>query len=292
MIACAAIAAALATATPGTTIAASGTCEAALRLPARDYGGVTLDASEATLLEGAVIDRAKGLHIRGGRWGRTDRDTRLFHTITVTRAEDFSFCGATVVGNGNTVGSGISVAESQGVTICDNLFDGHSAAGASVRSSSDAVVTRNRITNSTADGINITDSQRVVVSFNRCTDFKPGPLAHPDCIQLRNLKDRPPQSDVLVLGNVAIGQMQAFFGDCNRTTFINNYAAVSKYLHTITCAPGGVGNVAIGNMLSNLPSSPAAPGRMKGFLPEWTARNTVWDARVQGMPPMPPGVQP
>jgi hypothetical protein len=57
----------LAIATPGSTVAATGTCEATLRLPARDYGGVTLDASEAAWLEGAVIDRPKGLHIRGGR---------------------------------------------------------------------------------------------------------------------------------------------------------------------------------------------------------------------------------
>jgi hypothetical protein len=145
---------------------------------------------------------------------------------------------------------GISVANGSQITIARNRFAGRNT-GLGVRTVSDAVIDHNSITGSFADGVNVTDSQRVVVSYNRCTDFAPGVGAHPDCVQLRNLTGKPLQSDVMLIGNVAIGRMQAFFGNCNRTTFISNYAATNGYTHTITCS-GGVDNVAIGNVLANI----------------------------------------
>lgn len=283
MIPCALIAATLATAAPGATITATGSCDATLRLPARDWRGVTLDATAATFPAGAVIQSPRRLHIKGGTWGGASAG---YHTIAITNAEDFAFTDAIVLGNNK---GGISVAGGSRVTIARNRFSGHSTA-LGVRTVTDSVITRNSITGSTADGINVTDSQRVVVSFNRCTDFTPAPGAHPDCIQLRNLKGKPPQSDVLLIGNVAIGRMQAFFGDCNRTTYIGNYAATSGFTHTITCS-GGADNVAVGNVLANTPDAPNGPGSLKGFANVWAARNVLWDARVKGWAAMPLGVE-
>jgi len=290
MIACTAIAAALLAATPGSTITATGTCETPLRLPARDYAGVTLDMADAHVKAGMTASNFKRLTIKGGTWGIADGVMVVSHTIQVTNAHDFTFTDATVFTNGRNGGAGISVANGSRITIARNRFTGRNT-GLGVRTVSDTVIDHNSITDSTADGINVTDSQRVVVSYNRCTDFSPAVGAHPDCVQLRNLAGKPLQSDVLLIGNVAIGKMQAFFGNCNRTTLISNYAALKGFTHTITCS-GGVDNVAINNVLANTPDAPHGPGSLKGFANVYVPRNVLWDARKDGPAPMPLGVEP
>lgn len=295
MIACAMIAAALALAAPGSTVAAEGTCEAPLRLGKRAYGGVILDVSRAKLPAGAVINGPTGLAIRGGTWGREDIDLPAWHTIQVANVEDFSLAGATVLGNRDGRGSGISIATSKRVTVRDSVWRGHATA-IGVRSSSAVLVTGNDIRGSVADGINVTDVHGAIVSANSCREFVPGVGAHPDCVQLRDLAGVPRQSGVWVLNNLAVGRMQAFFGDCNDTVLAGNYAAVSDFTHTVTCARA-VGSAAFDNVLSNTPDSAGGPGRLKdaAFAAVWAGRNVLWDARVKGWAPrrwsfvVPPG---
>jgi hypothetical protein len=283
LIACSFIAAALAAASSGATVSATGTCEAPLVLRNRDYGGVILDASAASFPAGAVLNGVKGLAVRGGSWGRTDVEIAAFHVIQAAQVEDFSLAGATVLGNGDARGGGVSIANGRRVTVRDSVLKGHATA-IGVRSSSAVLVTGNRISGSTADGINVTDVQQAIVSANSCRDFSPAIGAHPDCIQLRDLPDRPRQAGIWVLNNDAVGRMQAFFGDCNQATFAGNRAAVDVFTHTLTCARA-LETAAFDNVLSNTPASANGPGSLKGFDPKWVRLNLVWDARQKGWAP-------
>lgn len=270
---------------PGSIISLAGIFQGALRLSAWDFGGVVLDLTDAEFPDGGVINGAKGLALRGGRWGRTDSEVQAFHTLQVANVEDFSLSGATVVGNGNSFGGGISIANSARVTVRDSQFDGHSTA-LGVRTSSDILVTGNRITGSAADGINVTDCQRGIISANECRDFRPAVGAHPDAIQLRSVAGRPLQADIWLLNNLAIGRMQAFFGGEYRTHWHGNYAATNGYTHTVSAATGARECSAFDNVLANTPDAPHGPGRLKGFedASNREGRNVLWDSRRWGMP--------
>lgn len=285
MIACAMIAAALASAAPGAVIAASGTCEAPLVLRGMHLRGVALDARAAAFPAGALIRNVSGLKMWGGTWGRADRDIAAWHTISVEAVADFSLAEAKVVGNGDARGSGILVVASQRVTIRDNQFIGHATA-IGVRASSDALVARNRIEASTADGINLTDNQRVIAAANECHAFVPGAGAHPDCIQLRTVNQAARQSDIWLLNNLAVGRMQAFFGGDYRVHYIGNYAATNGFTHTVTASACRYCR-AFDNVLSNTQDAPHGPGSLKGFtdLSNSTGRNLLWDARIKGPAP-------
>lgn len=279
---------------PGDTLRLTGTFETAVRFSQRDFGGVKLDATGATLREGMLMQGVQNLTIVGGTYGRTDADTREWATLGIFNSQNISVSQATVVGNGNLRGAGIRVTGSDFITVRDNRLSGH-LGSILLASSSNSLITRNKMTAASSDGIQVMDSQRVIVSANSCSNFTPVAPAHPDCIQLWSVANRPLQSDIFVLNNSAIGTMQAYLssdpktGSGTRLTFAGNYAAVT-YTHTVTC--GNCTNSAFfDNVLANLPGSKNGAGSLKiGPSPTNTVGyNPLYDlrGRTDGWMPAP-----
>ncbi|MEI6486250.1 MAG: right-handed parallel beta-helix repeat-containing protein [Sphingomonadales bacterium] len=290
MLACAQIAAALAAAAPGSTVATGPvTCDVSLNLRGRDYRGVTLDAAGATFLEGGTFRTLQGLSIKGGTWGRADADTAAHEVIRADTVTDFSIANAVVVGNGNISGNGISVQTgSQRVTLRDNRLQGHGLAIA-VGRSSNVLVARNQIFRSTSDGIDLAGNQNMIVAGNECRDFRRIVPAHPDCIQMWSIAGEPLQSDIWVINNAGTGDMQGILssdpkdGSGKRLYFHGNYMAVT-FSHTLTCT-ACVSSVAMDNVLASYPGSYFGVGKLKGFEDpsNQVARNVVVDG-THGLP--------
>lgn len=269
MISCPLIAAALATASPGSAVVTGPvTCRDPLVLTDRDYRGVTLDAAGATFLEGAFIDRVKGLTITGGTWGRDDRGTVAAHTIRADNVEDFSIAKVRVLGNGDLLGNGVSIRSFKRATVRDSYFAGHQQAIA-MYFGQDLLVTRNVIEAATSDGINLVDNQSGIVSANSCAWYVRTGNAHPDCIQLWSVKGRPLQADIWIINNKATGVMQGILssdpktGSGRRLHFHGNYMAVT-FSHTITCG-ACIESVATDNVLASYPGTLFGIGKLKGF---------------------------
>lgn len=251
---------------PGDTLKLSGTFESAVRIGKRDFGGVTLDATGATLREGLILQAVHNLNIVGGTFGRTDVDTRDWGTLRIDNSSHISVSGTTVIGNGNLRGAGIRVSGSEFITVRDNHLSGHFGS-ILLHSSKNSLITRNKMVEAASDGIQIVDSNRVIVSSNSCSNFTRVLPAHPDCIQLWSVSGRPLQSDIFVLNNSAIGDMQAYLssdpktGSGTRLTFAGNYAAVT-FTHTVTCG-NCIYSTFFDNVLANLPWSKNGPGSLK-----------------------------
>lgn len=254
--------AALAAVRPGDTLRITGSFNSLVSFRNRDFGNVRVDASDAVFLAGFALNNVQNITITGGTFGRSDVDISAFYTIRVDNSRHVSFANTTVVGNGDSRGGGLLFAGSQFITVRDSRFSGHATA-IGLLSSSDALVVRNDIRASTADGINIIDNQRVILADNSCRAFTPAVGAHPDCIQLWSLNNRPLQADIFLLNNVAIGNMQAYLssdpksGSGTRFTFAGNYASVS-YPHTITCG-NCTNSLFVDNVLANTPDARWGP---------------------------------
>ena len=251
---------------PGDTLKLTGTFETAVRFGQRDFGGVTLDARDATLREGLFLQGVRNLNIVGGTYGRTDADTLEWSTLGIFNSAHISVAGTNVIGNGNLRGAGIKITGSQFVTIRDNRLSGHLGSIA-MSSTVDSLITRNVMTAASSDGIQVADSHRVIISSNKCSDFTPGLNAHPDCIQLWSVSTKPLQSNIFVINNSAIGNMQAYLssdpkiGSGTDLTFAGNYAAVT-FTHTVTCG-NCINSTFFDNVLSNLPHAKYGPGSLK-----------------------------
>lgn len=274
---------------PGDTLKLSGTFESTLRIAKRDFGGVTVDASGATLREGLFLQGVHNLNIIGGTFGRTDVDTRDWGTLRIDNSSHISVSNAMVVGNGNLKGAGIRIAASDFVTVRDNDLSGHFGS-IILLSSSNSLIARNRITNAASDGINVVDSHRSIVSANTCNWSVRVGSAHPDCIQFWSIAGRPLVSDIFVLNNMAVGTMQAFFGGPGtRLTFAGNYAAVN-FTHTISCG-SCTESVFFDNVLANYYDAVRGPGSLKiGNSPTNTASNNLYydlRGRTDGWMPEP-----
>ena len=242
---------------PGDTLRLVGTFEAPVRFRNRDFGGVTVDGRSAVMREGAFFQSVHNISVVGGIFGRTDRDTRDWGTLRVDNSSHVSISGATVIGNGNSLGAGIRIARSGYVTVRDNNLSGH-LGSIMLLSSTNSLITRNQMTESASDGIQIVDSHRSIVSANTCNWSVRVGNNHPDCIQFWSIGGRPLVSDLFILNNSAIGTMQAFFGGPGtRLTFAGNYAAVN-FTHTISC--GNCTNSSFfDNVLANLPDAARGP---------------------------------
>lgn len=249
--------AALAAVQPGDTIRMEGLFTSPQRWRNRDFGGVTVDASAATITGGFRLINVQNLRFSGGSWlapGTGD-------AIRVENSAHVSFGGLVLSGSQDRLGAGIRVMRSSHVTVRDNRFEGLRN-GAILFTVTDSLAARNHFADGGEDGMKILDSQRVIASHNSCTGFEPLPGYHADCIQLWSLVDRPVQSDVYLLNNLAIGPQQAFVsfdpGDMSgtRLTFIGNYAATTSP-HTITCI-GCTDSLFADNMLIVMPDAPWA----------------------------------
>jgi nitrous oxidase accessory protein NosD len=280
----------LASLRPGDTLRISGNFANPLVFSNRDFGNVQVDARDAVLQGGLVLRNVHNLAFSGGTYGRSDAELRAWHAVRVESSSNISLAQGLYLGNSDNRGAGLLVVQSNAVTVRDSQFSGHGT-GMGVRSSTNVLVTRNAITGSFADGINVVDSQRVIVSSNSCAAFTPGPGSHPDCIQLWSLNGRPLQSDIAILNNSAIGNMQAFVsfdprtGSGERLIFAGNYAAVT-FTHGVSCTRCN-DSIFVDNILSNLPESRwGAPGlKLTEGLRNLVDNNRTFDLRgLAGQP--------
>ena len=275
---------------PGDTLRITGTFAAPVIIRNRDFGNVRVDAGGALFQDGLVLVNVHNLAFTGGTYGRADRELTAWHTMRVDFSSNISMAQGVFLGNSDQRGGGLKVAKSNQVTVRDSQFSGHGTA-LSVGSSTNVLLTRNNITGSTGDGINVVDSQRVIVSSNSCSAFVPGPGAHPDCVQLWSLAGRPLQSDIAVINNSAIGNMQAFVsfdprtGSGSRLIFAGNYAAIT-YVHGVSCTRC-TDSIFEGNVLSNLPGSRwGAPSvRLTEGTGNSITNNQTYDVRLTSRQP-------
>ncbi|MCU0891089.1 MAG: PEPxxWA-CTERM sorting domain-containing protein [Sandarakinorhabdus sp.] len=248
---------ALAAARPGDTIRMEGVFANAMLWRNRDFGGVTLDASAATITGGLRMVNVQNIRFSGGDW----RAPGTGDAIRIENSAHVSLGDVLVSGSGDRLGAGVRVLRSSHITVRDSRFEG--LRNSTILSSvTDSLVTRNRFANGGEDGMKILDSQRLIASHNSCTGFAPLPDYHADCIQLWSVPANPVQSDIYLLNNLAIGPQQAFVSfdpddfSATRLTFVGNYAATTSP-HTITCL-GCTDSLFADNMLIVMPDAPWA----------------------------------
>jgi hypothetical protein len=229
---------ALAAVQPGDTLRMEGVFNTTILIRNRDFGGVHVDASAATIQAGIRLSRVHNISFTGGTWLPAGT-SGTGDAIRVEDSSHVSFSDGFVTGIGRRLGSGARILRSSFVTVRDSLYDGLRN-GVILHSSTDSLVTYVRHENGGEDGMKILDSQRIIASHNSCTGFSPLPGYHPDCIQLWSIANRPLQSDIFILNNLAIGPQQGFVSfdpqtlSGTRLTFAGNYVATSSG-HTITC---------------------------------------------------------
>ncbi|MEI6487160.1 MAG: PEPxxWA-CTERM sorting domain-containing protein [Sphingomonadales bacterium] len=274
----------------GDTLRISGTFSAPLTIRNRDFGNVQVNAQGAVFQGGVALVNVHNLAFTGGTYGRTDANLAAWHTMRVEGSSNISMNNGIFLGNGDPRGTGLQVIQSNQVTVRDSQFSGN-ATGLGVRTSTNVLVTRNRINGSTADGINIVDSNRVLVSSNSCSGFMPSASAHPDCVQLWSTGTRPVQSEIAIINNSAVGNMQGFAsfdprnGSGNRLVFAGNYAAIS-YAHSVSCY-GCNDSIFVDNVLVNQPGSSFGLPlvRLLGGSGNLVANNLAFDVRSLSQQP-------
>ncbi len=274
---------ALAALRPGDTLRMEGDFATRLVFRNRDFGGVQVDASRATLRDGMQLSNVHNISFADARIGSLEAGTINRFAVLVDRSTHVSFARATVLGNSDGVGTGMRIINSRYVTVRDSLFDGN-VDGITLLTSPDSLLVRNRFINGQSDGMKIVDSQRIIASGNSCSGFVPLPLAHPDCIQFWSVVGKPLQSDIYVLNNSVIGAQQGFASfdphtlSGTRFTFAGNYAAVT-YVHAISCL-GCTDSRFEDNVMSSLPNS---PHRANFFAPTGLgnsfSNNNIFDLR-------------
>ena len=275
--------AALAALRPGDTLQLEGVFTTRLSLRDRDFDGVLVDGSRATLLEGIQLRNVHNISFHALTLGSSDVGTVNLFAALVDRSTHVSFSEATVLGNGDASGTGMRIINSQFVTVRDSLFD-RNVDGITLITSPDSLLTNNRFTNGGSDGMKIVDSQRIIASHNSCTNFQPLPGVHPDCIQFWSKAGKPLQSDIYVLNNLLIGDQQGFASfdpaqlSGTRFTFAGNYAA-SSYVHALSCF-GCTESRFENNVITSLPHSTWAAGlHVPGGVNNIFANNLVFDLR-------------
>mgnify|MGYP000019866005 CR=1 FL=1 len=208
MILCTALAAALATAAPGSTIAVTGQCPAPIVVTGQTWSPpITLDLSQAIVPSVTIVD-SHGVNIVGGATGP---DTSSVPGLAITRSSDFTVDGFSCDGRVRCIIAGYS---------------------------SDGVIANTVVTGSLSDGVDIALSRRIIVDRTTCTGASPAPGAHPDCVQLWSRPDAAPTADILVRRTLSIGNMQGVSafnhvrlgvddGGFDRITFTDNIVATT-----------------------------------------------------------------
>lgn len=214
--------------------------------------------------------------------------------IWLSSVSGMSFTGGTVTAGPNNYA--VRVDKSKKIRL-ERMTLRDAARGIVAGDSQDLVIIHNVLTNLRTDGIDLAGVQRALVAFNRCSNFAPVYPDHPDCIQSWQTKDRealglPVVSDIVVAYNTIDGAMQGigfFDGPYERITMIGNrvrntypqgvalYGGVDSLVAYNDVAsfvpnkpdgkPGSKTNVnvvapvrviACGNVMPNVPKSPAA----------------------------------
>ncbi|WP_439534300.1 right-handed parallel beta-helix repeat-containing protein [Polymorphobacter sp.] len=191
----------------GDTLALQGTFDNLIGIKDSHYAtAITIDASAATITQGLQLTASSGINITGGDWRH---DPARVQSVTVRDSQNISIANTSFTGpTEDSTGRAIWVTGSSNITIRDNSFD-RIHTSVAIGNTTDSLVTRNRIVSAASDGINIANSHRVLVSDNHCGAPAMAAGAHPDCIQLWG-STQAPQSDIVLLNNVADGAMQGF----------------------------------------------------------------------------------
>lgn len=246
-----------------------------------------IDARDATFSGTMNIRRLSGLSVIGGRFGDGTGIWQDAGTVSVSNSSNISFTQPTMTAAGLGKARGFTFVNTRDFNVSDGTFSGFRLAIGSI-GSTDGTVTNNRITRSTSDGINIANSHRITASGNHCSGGIPTLGAHPDCIQLWSISGQPPQSDIKLLYNTAIGNTQGFTsfdadkGGGLRISMIGNRVDTSMP-QGITCY-GCFDSIITDNVLTTLPGA------------RWFTRinvigggnNIVANNSVGGLPPPPP----
>jgi hypothetical protein len=275
--------AALAQLLPGDTLRLEGVFTNRITIRNRDFGGVLVDGSQATLREGMVLNNVHNISFHDLTIGSLDAGTTTLMAVTMDRSTHVSFNRARVLGNGDDRGTGMRITNSQFVTVRDSLFDSN-VDGLTLNNTPDSLLTGNSFVNGGSDGIKIADSQRVIVSHNSCTNFQTIAGVHPDCIQFWSKPGNPLQSDIYVLNNLVIGDQQGFTSfdpaalSGTRFTFAGNYAAITR-VHALACF-GCTESRFENNVISSLPQSTwAANIHVPGGSNNVFSNNLIFDLR-------------
>lgn len=252
------IAAALAQLRPGDRLVMQGDFTTRLFFRDRDFGGVTVDASQATLRQGMRLRNVQNITFSGLKVGTPGVGTTDRFALQIDGSRHVSIANALVHGNGGSAGTGLRILNSSHVTVRDSVFDGL-LDGLTLITSPDSLLVRNQFLRGGSDGIKLVDNQRVIVSGNSCAQFSLQPGVHADCIQMWSVTGKPLQSDVYLLNNSAVGDQQGFASfdpsthSGTRLTFAGNYA-ITATPHGISCF--GCSNSRFeDNVISSLPNS-------------------------------------
>lgn len=165
----------------------------AIRLAPGDYDAVMVKQRQWSP---AVTIDATGARIRA---------VKLFEVSGLTWHGGF-FDG------GGVERSGVSVNVGSHLIVDGTTMSHYLRNGIGIGKVSDARLTNNAFTDMGSDGIDVALSRRVVIDHNHCEDSHPTPGAHPDCVQLWSRPTDPPEADITITNNVAIGATQGFTG--------------------------------------------------------------------------------
>ncbi|OYQ27820.1 hypothetical protein CHU93_10110 [Sandarakinorhabdus cyanobacteriorum] len=189
---------ALAQLRPGDTLRLEGVFTTRLAFQNRDFGGVTVDGSRATLVQGLNLRNVRNVTFAGLTVGAAGLATSARFSINLDASTHVSFAETTILGNGGSAGTGLRAINSEFVTVRDSRFEGL-LDGITLISSPNSLIARNRFENGGSDGVKVVDSHRIILSGNSCSGFVIQPGVHPDCIQFLSRPDKPVQSDIYVL---------------------------------------------------------------------------------------------
>jgi hypothetical protein len=193
----------------GDTIALTGSF-GKLGLSNRSFAKpLIIDARKATFTGTLDVDTVDGLMFVGGRFGTATSDWQNGGTIRVQDSGNITFKSLTMIGDGLGKARGITFHDSKNISLLNSSFTGFRGAGG-VNNVTNGLFSGNRITKSTSDGFNFVDSHFITATGNICSGGIPSAGAHPDCIQLWSLVDRPVQSDIRIIKNKVYGYTQGF----------------------------------------------------------------------------------
>lgn len=235
---------------------------------------------------------------------RIEASAARLGALTLRNAKGIEWAGGAISGPPSQY-FGVQMALSARVRLVGMTISGPRV-GISLTSSTDIDVIGNRLEGLRSDGINLAMVQRVNVIGNQCYDFRPiqpiydaaGKLVkdgdHADCIQGWSRLGSPPTSDLMITGNVAVGQMQGitFFdpgqGGYDRITIRGNDLNLGLW-HGIAVYEGR-GIVITGNRVRTTPGAKTTAGRIQPITAWITAPGStgticgnVVDALPKGM---------
>jgi hypothetical protein len=221
----------LASARDGDTVILAKGVYKQLRMPKRVFAKpLVIDASAATIegLSGKDVD---GIEIRGGAFHLppafvSPKNGKLAypHGLRLDAVKNVRLVGITMTGPGAMPdapegtfgeGTGVLIAQSEGIEIADSRFTGLKN-GVVLSRVSGFRLLRNTFEAQRSDGIAIGEGRSGLIEGNECRGTRMRDKEHPDCIQLFSRPTSPPTADIVIRKNRAIGATQGI-GMANHT---------------------------------------------------------------------------